>query len=91
MKQKIIASMDQHGRILIPADVRASFYIKPGDKISIEVYENELKIVNASKVIDEMNAIFTKNRADQTISKVDEFISTKREEYKLEEKRNPPK
>ena len=42
--------MDQHGRVLIPSGVRERLNIQPGDKVNLEVYENEVKIINSNKI-----------------------------------------
>lgn len=86
--ERLLTNMDQHGRVLIPSDIRERLNIKPGDKINLEVYENEVKIINATKIIDEMYAIFTKNQRDRKDSVVDDFINRKHEEYQIEEIRN---
>lgn len=85
--QKLITSMDQHGRVLIPSGIREMLNIQPGDKINLEIYENEVKIISAKQTIDEMHAIFTKNQNDIQYSVVDDFINKKHEEYKIEEVR----
>lgn len=86
--EKLITSMDQHGRVLIPSEIRERFNIQPGDKVNLEVYENELKIISSNQVMDEMYAIFTRNQKDKKGSVVDDFINRKREEYQIEETRN---
>ena len=86
--EKLVTNMDQHGRVLIPSGVRERLNIQPGDKVNLEVYENEVKIISANQIIDEMYAIFTKNQSDKDYSVVDDFISRKHEEYKIEEERN---
>lgn len=86
--EKLVTNMDQHGRVLIPAEIREVLNIRPGDKVNLEVYKNEVKIINANKIIDEMYAIFTKNQSERKDSVVDDFISRKHEEYKIEEIRN---
>lgn len=86
--EKLITSMDQHGRILIPSEIRGRLNIQPGDKINLEVYEDEVKIINANKIIDEMYTIFTKNQPDRKGSTVDDFINRKCEEYQIEEMKN---
>ena len=80
--------MDQHGRVLIPSVVIERLNIQPGDKVNLEVYENEVKIINSNKIIDEMYAIFTKNQSDRKDSTVDDFINRKHEEYQIEEERS---
>jgi AbrB family looped-hinge helix DNA binding protein len=85
--EKIITNMDGHGRVLIPSTIREMLNLHPGDKINLEVYENEVKIISSNQVIDEMHAIFTKNENNKKYSSVDDFINKKREEYKIEEAR----
>jgi AbrB family looped-hinge helix DNA binding protein len=86
--EKLVTNMDQHGRVLIPSEIREMLNIHPGDKVNIEVYENEVKIINANKIIDEMYTIFTKNQSDRKNSVVDDFINKKHEEYQIEEMRS---
>jgi AbrB family looped-hinge helix DNA binding protein len=86
--EKLVTNMDQHGRVLIPAEIRVRLNIQPGDKVNLEVYENEVKIIHADKIINEMHAIFTKNQSARTDSIVDDFINRKHEEYKIEEERS---
>ena len=71
-----------------PSGVRERLNIQPGDKVNLEVYENEVKIINSNKIIDEMYAIFTKNQSDRKDSAVDDFINRKHEEYQIEEERS---
>lgn len=85
--QRLVTSLDQHGRMLIPAHIRDKLNIKPGEKVTLEVYENEIKIINTDQVIDEMHAIFTKNQTDNNYSVTDDFIYRKRQEYSIEESR----
>ena len=85
--EKLITSMDQHGRVLIPSGIREMLNIQPGDKVNLEIYKNEVKIINANQIIDEMHAIFTKNQNERQDSVVDDFINKKREEYQIEEAR----
>ena len=80
--------MDQHGRVLIPSEIRERLNIQPGDKVNLEVYENELKIISANQIIDEMHAIFTKNQNSRKDSVVDDFINRKHVEYQIEEERS---
>ena len=85
--KKLVTNMDQHGRVLIPSEIRERLNIQPGDKVNLEVYENEVKIISANQVIDEMHAIFTKNQNSRKDSVVDDFINRKHEEYQIEEER----
>lgn len=64
--KKLMTSMDQHGRILIPAEIRTEFNIHPGDQIILSIEHNELKIINTNQIIDDMHAIFTKNKGTKS-------------------------
>lgn len=86
--EKLVTSIDQHGRVLIPVEVRQMFELFPGDKVNLEISDNALKIISANQVIDEMHSIFTKNKPTNKSSVVDDFISKKRAEYQIEENRN---
>jgi AbrB family looped-hinge helix DNA binding protein len=86
--EKLITSMDQHGRMLVPVEIRERLNIKPGDKVNLEIYDDEVKIINADKIIDQMHEIFIKNQTDKISGAVDDFISRKQEEYKIEEARS---
>jgi len=86
--KKLVTNMDQHGRVLIPSEIREKLNIQPGDKVNIEVYENEVKIISSNQIMDEMYSIFTKNQSDRKYSVVDDFINRKQEEYKIEEERS---
>ena len=60
--EKLVTNMDQHGRVLIPSEIREKLNIQPGDKVNLEVYENEVKIISSNQIMDEMYSIFTKNQ-----------------------------
>ena len=77
--------MDRHGRVLVPSELRRMLNLQPGDKVTLEVSENEVKILNSNKIIDEMHAIFTKARNVMTNSAVDDSVNSKSEEYQTEE------
>ena len=66
--KKLVTNMDQHGRVLIPSEIRERLNIQPGDKVNLEVYGNELKIISANQIIDVMHTIFTKNQNSTTIN-----------------------
>ena len=46
--EKIITSLDQHGRMLIPSNIRERFNISPNDKVTIELTEDALVIRNVA-------------------------------------------
>jgi len=85
--EKIITSLDQHGRMLIPSNIRERFNISPNDKVTIELTEDALVIRNVDHIINEMNAIFTKNQTVKKENIVEDFIEDKNQDFKIEETR----
>lgn len=85
--ERIVTSMDQHGRMLIPSLIRERLKMHPGEKITIEIDNNNIKVINADHIIDEMHQLFTKKQTNKKTSIVDDFITTKRQDYLLEESR----
>ena len=85
--EKIITSLDQHGRMLIPSNIRERFNISPNDKVTIELTEDALVIRNVDYIINEMNAIFTKNQTVKKENIVEDFIEDKRKDFKTEQAR----
>ena len=85
--EKIITSLDQHGRMLIPSNIRERFNISPNDKVTIELTEDALIIRNVDYIINEMNAIFTKNQTVKKENIVEDFIEDKHQDFKTEQTR----
>jgi AbrB family looped-hinge helix DNA binding protein len=85
--EKIITSLDQHGRMLIPSNVRERFNISPNDKVTIELTEDALVIRNVDYIINEMNAIFTKNQTVKKENIVEDFIKDRRKDFEIEQAR----
>ena len=85
--EKIITSLDQHGRMLIPSNIRERFNISPNDKVTIELTEDALIIRNVDYIINEMNAIFTKNQTVKKENIVEDLIEDKRKDFKIEQAR----
>ncbi|MEY3106454.1 MAG: hypothetical protein RIT35_620 [Pseudomonadota bacterium] len=86
--KRLTTSIDKHGRMLIPAYIRDWLNIHPGEKVTLEIEQNQIKIINADHVIDEMHRLFTKNQTGKQDALVDNFIKQKREEYIIEESRD---
>jgi AbrB family looped-hinge helix DNA binding protein len=86
--ERLTTSMDQHGRMLIPSHIRQKLNINPGEKITLEIDQDNIRVINANHVIDEMHALFTKNQSVKNDSVVDDFINQKRQEYTTEESRD---
>ena len=85
--EKIITSLDQHGRMIIPSNIRERFNISPNDKVTIELTEDALVIRNVDYIINEMNAIFTKNQTVKKENIVEDFIKDKRKDFEIEQAR----
>lgn len=83
--EQIKTSMDKNGRVLIPAQFRKELDMKPGNNYLVSLYEDEIKIITLDKAIDEMHAIFTKNK--NANNSVEEFLSDRRKEYEIEKAR----
>lgn len=89
--ERLTTSIDQHGRMLVPLYIREKFNIRPGEKVTLEIDQNQIKIVNADYVVDEMYKLFTKKQIAKKESIVDDFINQKRQEYFIEELRENKK
>ena len=85
--EKIITSLDQHGRMLIPSNIRERFNISPNDKVTIELTEDALVIRNVDYIINEMNTIFTKNQTVKKENIVEDFIKDRRKDFEIEQAR----
>ncbi|MSO14639.1 AbrB/MazE/SpoVT family DNA-binding domain-containing protein [Rickettsiales endosymbiont of Trichoplax sp. H2] len=85
--EKIITNLDQHGRMLIPSNIRERFNISPNDKVTIELTEDALVIRNVDYIINEMNAIFTKNQTVKKENIVEDFIEDKHKDLEIEQAR----
>ena len=69
----ITTTMDNNGRMLIPAEVREKFNIESGDKLKLEIHDKELRIICVEQIIDEMHEIFTKNKSNEDEDHLEEF------------------
>jgi len=38
--EKLVTNMDQHGRVLIPSEIREMLNIRPGDKVNLKRSKN---------------------------------------------------
>ena len=73
--------------MLIPSNIRERFNISPNDKVTIELTEDALVIRNVDYIINEMNAIFTKNQTVKKENIVEDFIKDKRKDFEIEQAR----
>ena len=80
------AHIDNNGRILIPAKIRNSCNIKPGDKFNVEIIDGEIHLKSISKSIQEVQQLFRKYVPKGT-NVVDDFLNERQKEYQLESKK----
>ncbi len=83
--------MDRNGRILIPIEIRKQYNMHPGDNFLLQTDDEEIKILNIDTSIDEMHALFFKHKSSTGKSVVEDFLSKKREEFKIEQIRETNK
>jgi AbrB family looped-hinge helix DNA binding protein len=73
------------GRIVIPAEMRAAMMVKPGDTVTAEVVEGELRIMSRAVVLDRISSEARKfKERHPDVSVVDELIAERRAEAQKE-------
>jgi AbrB family looped-hinge helix DNA binding protein len=81
----VYTHVDKHGRIVIPADMRAELGLDPGEEVSLQIKDGRLQVRNVKRAIREHVGIGLRMHpelAGQSI--VDEFIAEKRAEAERE-------
>lgn len=77
--------VDRGGRIVIPAEMRAAMMAKPGDTVTAEVVDGELRIVSRPVVLERIRSEAARFKATNPgISVVDELIAERRAEARKE-------
>lgn len=80
--------LDSAGRVVIPAEMRAAMMVKPGDSVTAQVVEGELRIVSRAWVMRRIRQEAEKFKAaNPGVSLVDELIADRREEARREDER----
>ena len=82
-KDSHVINIGPHGRIVIPASIRKTLGLKPGDKVVSWIEDNKLIIKPSSLVEKELWAIFKKSNLSS-----DKLIKERKEEAKREEKKS---
>ena len=78
-------TVDKHGRIVIPAEIRAELGLEPGEEVSLLVVNGRLQIRNVGRAIEEQVGIGLRMHPELAgLSIVDEFIAEKRAEAERE-------
>lgn len=75
--------IDNAGRIVIPAEMRAAMMVKPGDTVTAHVDNGEFRIVSAEAAIRRAQAL-ARRLIPPGVSLVDELIADRREEARRE-------
>lgn len=75
--------IDNAGRIVIPAEMRAAMMVKPGDMVTAQVTNGEFRIVSPHVALLRAQAIVRKV-VPPDVSLVDELIADRREEARRE-------
>jgi len=78
------ASLDKHGRLVIPANFRKEMGWKPGERLTLAIADNELRVLSRRQAIEQLRAEVQKNLRPG-VSLVDELIRERREEVRREE------
>lgn len=77
--------IDSAGRIVIPAEMRAAMMVKPGDTVTAEVVDGELRIISPGVALKRVQAFAREFRAKNPgVSVVDELIAERRAEARKE-------
>jgi bifunctional DNA-binding transcriptional regulator/antitoxin component of YhaV-PrlF toxin-antitoxin module len=77
--------IDQAGRLVIPAHMRAAMLVKPGDTVTAEVIDGEFRIVSPGVALRRVQAFAREFRAsNRDTSVVDELIAERRAEARRE-------
>jgi AbrB family looped-hinge helix DNA binding protein len=74
------------GRLVIPAPMRAALGMKVGDRLTVRLEGNELKIYTADEGLRRAKEIFRRSFPPGTDA-VEEFLKWRREQAALEERK----
>ncbi|HEX2527829.1 MAG TPA: AbrB/MazE/SpoVT family DNA-binding domain-containing protein [Geminicoccus sp.] len=74
----------ENGRVSLPIDLRRVLGLERGGSITLELDDDEVKILTVAARVRRAQALAKKALAGKSIS-VDDFLSYKREQLRLEE------
>ena len=81
--------IDNAGRVVVPAEMRTAMKVKPGEAVTAEVVNGELRIFSRAIVLARIQAEAEKFKAENPdVSLVDELIAERREEARREDERD---
>lgn len=76
-------TINENGRIIIPAPIRKDMHIKAGDELTLTYNDSNLQIETRKQVIKRVQKFFMQ-RLPKDVSLVDELIQERREEARRE-------
>jgi bifunctional DNA-binding transcriptional regulator/antitoxin component of YhaV-PrlF toxin-antitoxin module len=79
-----LAFLDKGGRFVVPAKFRKEMGWEAGDKLTLAVVENELRVVSVKQAIRDARS-FIAQHVPPGVSLVDELIRERREEVRRED------
>jgi bifunctional DNA-binding transcriptional regulator/antitoxin component of YhaV-PrlF toxin-antitoxin module len=79
-----VAYLDQGGRFVVPARFRKQMGWALGDKLSLEVVDNELRVISVKQAIRSAQELVAR-RVPAGVSLVEELIRERREEARREQ------
>jgi bifunctional DNA-binding transcriptional regulator/antitoxin component of YhaV-PrlF toxin-antitoxin module len=71
--------IDARGRLPIPSPMLGALGVRPGDRVMVEIEDNDLRIRNVLAVVAEVQA-FVRSFVPDDVSLVDELIAERRRE-----------
>jgi AbrB family looped-hinge helix DNA binding protein len=77
------ASLDKHGRLVIPARFRKEMGWKPGEKLTLALTGSEVRVLSRRQAIEELCAEVRK-RTPPGVSLAGELLRDRREEVRRE-------
>jgi AbrB family looped-hinge helix DNA binding protein len=80
------AYLDKHGRVVIPASFRKEMGWHPGEKLTLSLGDNELRMLSVRQAIKKLQDEVRKY-VPEGVSLADELIRERREEVRREEER----
>ena len=83
MNQEVRLTVNENGRVVIPATFRKALGIRPGDRVILSVEDDELRITTVKRRIERAQARVRKYIKPGR-SLVDELIADRRREAKNE-------
>jgi AbrB family looped-hinge helix DNA binding protein len=78
------ASLDKHGRLVIPANFRKEMGWEAGDRLTLAIDERELRVLSRRQAIENLRAVISQH-VPAGVSLADELIADRREEARHED------